>query len=220
MSPGKVPGPEGPARKPMAAKALAVLKLSNKIKNVITYAQSVATSVASNTTSFAAPTPSLATFQADIAALVTAETAVLARTKGAVETRNAKLAIVKSDLENMKTYVQAVADAANPSNAAAIIESAGMTLRKVTLHDKPQLGIKQGSVSGTVVLMAKAAGKRAAYDWQYSTDQKTWTAVAPTLQAKTGVSGLTAGTVYFFRVQPLLRTGEQNWSEIASFMVK
>jgi hypothetical protein len=204
----------------MAAKALAVLKLSNKVKTAITYAQSVATSVAANPASFASPTPTLAVFQADIAALVTAETAVLARTKGAVEIRNAKLAVVKSDLENLRTYVQAVSDAANPSNAAAIIESAGMTLRKVTLHDKAELGIKQGSVSGTVVLAAKAAGKRAAYDWQYSTDQKTWTPVPPTLQAKTGVSGLTAGTVYFFRVQPLLRTGEQNWSSIASFMVK
>jgi hypothetical protein len=220
MSPGEVPGPEGHARNRMAAKAIAVLKLSNKVKTAITYAQSVATGMAANATSFPTPTPTLAVFQADIAALVTAETAVLARTKGAVETRNAKLAIVKSDLENLRTYVQAVADAANPGNAAAMIESVGMTLRKVTLHDKPELGIKQGSVSGTVVLTAKAAGKRAAYDWQYSTDQKTWTPVPPTLQAKTGVAGLTAGTVYFFRVQPLLRTGEQNWSSISSFMVK
>jgi hypothetical protein len=204
----------------MAGKALVVLKLSTKVKTVITYAQSVATAMASNATSFASPTPTLANFQADISALVTAETAVLARTKGAVETRNAKLAIVKGDLDNLRTYVQAVADAANPSNAAALIESAGMTVRKVTLHDKAQLGVKQGSVSGTVVLMAKAAGKRAAYDSQYSTDQKTWTSGAPTLQAKTGVSGLTAGTVYFFRVQPLLRTGEQNWSDIVSFMLK
>jgi hypothetical protein len=204
----------------MAAKALAVLKLSNKVKTLITYAQSVATAMSANTTAFAAPTPTLATFQADIAALVTAETAVVARTKGAVEIRDAKLAVVKGDLENLRTYVQGVSDAANPTNAAAIIESAGMTLRKVTLHNKAQLAIKQGTVSGTVVLTAKAAGKRAAYDWQYSTDQKTWTAPAPTLQAKTDVSGLTAGTLYYFRVQPLLRTGEQNWSEIVSFMVK
>src|SRR5277367_5151289 len=104
MSPGEVPGPEGPARNAMAAKAIAVLNLSNRIKNVITYAQSVATAMAANTTFFASPTPTLATFQADIAALVTAETAVLARTKGAVEIRNAKLAIVKGDLENLKTY--------------------------------------------------------------------------------------------------------------------
>ena len=204
----------------MAAKAIAVLNLSNKVKTVISHAQSVATSIATNTASFPSPTPALATFQADIAALVTAETAVLARTKGAVETRNAKLAIVKGDLENLRTYVQSVSDAANPSNAAALIESAGMTTRKVTLHDKPELSIKQGSVSGTVVVTAKAADKRAAYDWQYSTDQKTWTPLPATLQAKTGVSGLTAGTVYYFRVQPLTRTGGQNWSGLVSFMVK
>jgi hypothetical protein len=85
MSPGNVPGPEGPARNAMAARAIAVLKMSNKVKTLITYAQSVATSLSANATSFPAPTPSVATFQVDIAALVTAETAVLARTKGAVE---------------------------------------------------------------------------------------------------------------------------------------
>jgi hypothetical protein len=204
----------------MAARAIAVLKMSNKVKTLITFAQSVATAMAANTTSFPSPNPTLANFKVDIDALVSAETAVLARTKGAVETRNAKLAVVKGELENLKTYVQAVADAANPSNAAAMIESAGMTLRKVTLHDKAALSVRQGSVSGTVVLAAKAAGKRAAYAWQYSTDQKTWTSLPPTIQAKTGVSGLTAGTTYYFRVQPLLPTGEGNWGDTVSFMVK
>jgi hypothetical protein len=220
MSPESVRRRWTSARNPMAAKAIAVLKVSTKVKNLITFAQSVATSMLANSASFPSPTPTLASFQADIAALVTAETAVLARTKGAVEIRNAKLAVVRSDLDGLKGYVQAMADAANPSNAAAMIESAGMTLRTVTLHDKAALSVKQGSVSGTVVLMAKAAGKRAAYDWQYSIDQKTWTSLPPTLQAKTGVSGLTAGTVYYFRVQPLLPTGEQNWGDIVSFMVK
>jgi hypothetical protein len=204
----------------MAARSIAILKLSNKVKTLITYAQSVATAMQANATSFPSPTPTMATLQADVAALSTAEAAVVARTKGAVEIRNVKLAVVKGDLENLKTYVQAVADAANPSNAASIIQNAGMTLRKVTLHDKAQLAVNQGTVSGTVVLMAKAAGKRAAYDWQYSTDQKTWTSVPPTLQAKTGVSGLTPATLYYFRVQPLLRTGEQNWSEVISMVVK
>src|SRR5580704_3932372 len=194
---------ETSARNPMAAKAIAVLKVSNKVKNLITFAQSVATSMSASTTSFPSPNPTLANFKTDIDALVSAETAVLARTKGAVETRNAKLAVVKGDLENLKTYGQAVADAANPSNAAAMIESAGLTIRKVTLHDKAALSVKQGSVSGTVVLTSKAAGKRAAYGWQYSTDQKTWTSLPPTIQAKTGVSGLTVGTLYYFRVQPL-----------------
>jgi hypothetical protein len=221
MTPDKPARPnETSARNPMSAKAIAVLKVSHKAKNVIAFAQSVATSMSENTASFPSPTPTLANFQAHITALVTAETAVLARTKGAVETRNAELAIVKGDLENLKTYVQSVADAANPSQAAALIENAGMTLRKVTLRNKPQLAVKQGSVSGTVVLSAKAAAKRAAYDWQSSADQKTWTSLPQTLQAKTGMSGLTAGTVYYFRVQALVRTGEENWSDIVAFMVK
>jgi hypothetical protein len=50
---------------------------------------------------FPTPNPTLATFQADIEALNTAETAVLARTKGAADTRNAKLAVVKADLQSL-----------------------------------------------------------------------------------------------------------------------
>ena len=76
--------------------------------------------------------------------------------------------------------------------------------RGTRLHDKPALAVKQGSVSGTVTLAANAAAKRAAYGWQYSTDQKTWTSLPPTLQSKTGLSGLTVGTTYYFRVQALI----------------
>jgi len=200
-------------------RSIAVLKLSHRIKNIITFAQSVASALTNNT-SFPTPNPTLATFQADITALSNAETAVLARTKGAVQERNAKLATLKTDLENLKSYVQTVADMANPTNAASIVESAGMTVRKITLHDKPALAVKQGSVSGTVTLASKAAAHRAAYGWQYSTDQKTWTSTPETLQAKTGVSGLTAGTTYYFRVQALTKTGEGDWSQIVSLMVK
>jgi hypothetical protein len=200
-------------------RSIAVLKLSPRIKNVITFAQSVASALTDNA-SFPSPNPPLATLQANITALSTAETAVLARTKGAVEDRNAKLATLRTDLETLKAYVQGVADAANPTNAASIIESAGMTVRTITLHDKPALGVKQGSVSGTVNLAAKAPAHRASYAWQYSTDQKTWTSVPQTLQAKTGVSGLTAGTTYYFRVQVLTMTGEGDWSQIVSLLVK
>jgi hypothetical protein len=53
-----------------------------------------------------------------------------------------------------------------------------------------------------------------------STDQKTWTSLPMTLQAKTGVSGLTAGTTYYFRVQPVTRTGAESWSQIVTLLVK
>jgi hypothetical protein len=211
-----------PSRCHMAApvaRPQVALKLPTKIKGVISFAENVANAM-NNNPAFPTPNPSIATVLADIAALNTAETAVLSRTKGAVETRNAKLAVVHTDLESLKTYVQNVAGQGALANAPAVIEAAGMTSRKVTARDKAALAAKQGSVSGTVNLVAKAAGHTAAYDWQYSTDQKTWTTAPMTLQAKTGISGLTAGTTYYFRVQSLIRTGAENWSQIVSLMVK
>jgi len=203
-----------------AARALVVLKMSPRVKNLITFAQSVASGMTNNA-SFPAPNPPLPTFEADIAGLVTSETAALARTKGAAEDRNAKLAVVKGDLEKYKTYVQGVADAANPADAASIILSAGMAVRKVTLHAKAALSVKQGSVSGTVTVAAKSAAPKAAYNWQYSLDQKTWTSLPQTLIAKTGVSGLTTATTYYFRSQALTpKGGESDWGQVVSFLVK
>ena len=96
-----------------------------------------------------------------------------------------------------------------------------MAIRKVTLHDKQALGVRQGTVSGSVVLSAKSAGKKAAYNWRYSLDQKTWTSLPQTLKAKTGVSGLTAATTYYFRSQALTpKGGEGDWGQIVSFLVK
>jgi hypothetical protein len=204
----------------MAARAIVVLKMSRKVRSLIPFAQSVATAMTGNTT-FPSPTPSLVVFQADITALVTAETAVVARTKGAADTRNAKLAVVKADLEALRTCVQSVVDASNPANADAIITSAGMAARKVRVHDKPAVAIKQGSVSGTVALSAKAAAKKASYNWQYSTDQKAWTSLPATLKARTTASGLTAGTTYYFRSQALTaKGGEGDWGQLVSLIVK
>jgi len=201
------------------ARSIAVLKLSHRVKNVVSYAQSVASAMTNNA-SFPSPNPTLAQLEADVAALATAEAAVLARTKGAAEMRNTKLEVVRGDLEKLKTYVQGVADAAPPANAEAIVQSAGMGVRKRTLHNKAEIAAKQGSVSGGVNLAAKAPAKRAAYAWQYSTDQKTWTSIPQTLKAKTGVSGLTAGTTYYFRVQVLTKTGESNVSQVTALLVK
>ena len=203
----------------LVVRPIIALQLPKKIKGIITLAESIAGAMNNNPT-FPSPSPTIATFLADIAALNTAETAVLSRTKGAVETRNAKLAIVHNDLENLKAYVQGVAGQGAATNAPAVIEAAGMSSRKVTPRDKPALAAKLGTASGTVTLPAKAAGPTAAYDWQYSTDQKTWTALPMTLQSKTSVSGLAVATMYYFRVQQLTRTGMENWSQIVALMMQ
>ena len=61
-------------------------------------------------------------------------------------------------------------------------------------------------------------GKRVQYGWQMSVDQKTWTTLPPTLRASTLVSGLTAGTVYYFRVQSQTVAVLSDWSAIVSIM--
>jgi hypothetical protein len=70
----------------VASHPIAVLHFPKKVKNVITYGQSVIAAMTGNA-SLPSPVPPLATFESDISALNTAETAVLARTKGAVERR-------------------------------------------------------------------------------------------------------------------------------------
>ena len=204
------------AQTPMAH-PIATLRLPRRVKDVIALAKSVATAMTNNPF-FPSPNPPLATFEADISALDTSEAAVLGRTRGAAQARDVKLATVRSDLEQEKAYVQHVADA-NPGSAGSVIESAGMFVRAVTLHPRSELAARQGAVSGTARLVAKAAGHRAGYEWQCSTDQKTWTSLPVTLQAATDVASLTPGTTYFFRVRPVTRDGEGNWTQTVSLIV-
>lgn len=201
-----------------SAHPIAVLNLPRRVKDLITYAKQVVSSMTGNT-SFPSPAPSLTQLEADVAALDAAETAVLARTKGSTETRNAKLATVRADLEHEQSYVQQVANAANPSDAEAIIKSAGMSVRKKTSLSKGELAATQGAVSGSVTVSAKAVSHRACYEWQYSIDQKTWTSGPPTLQSRTELSGLTPATVYFFRFRAVTKAGEGDFSPIVSLLV-
>ena len=80
---------------------------------------------------------------------------------------------------------------------------------------------KAGALSGTANLVAASAGRRASYEWEYSTDGgKTWVFAPPTLQAKTTVSGLTPGATVQFRYRPVTKTGEADWSAPVPLIVK
>ncbi len=74
-------------------------------------------------------------------------------------------------------------------------------------------------LSGTAKLIAKAVATRASYEWQYSIDQKTWTSAPSTLQARTDILALTAGTAYCFRVRGVTKAGEGNWSQVVSLLM-
>jgi hypothetical protein len=199
-------------------KMTAVLNLPKSTKKVAAFGQSIVSAVTDNA-SFPSPTPPLATVSADLAAFQAAESAALARTKGAVETRNAKLVVLKNDLELLMANVQSVANA-NESTAESVITGAGFAVRKTASRTKAPLEVEQGSLSGSVKLVAKAVARRASYEWQYSLDQKTWTEAPSTLQAKTVIVGLTPATTYYFQVRPVIKGGQGNWGQMVSFLVK
>jgi hypothetical protein len=199
-------------------RTLASLKLPTKVSGLATYAQQIVTSMTGNP-AFATPVPTLAEVTAATTEYQAAEAAALARAKGAVATRNEKRTALIQLLEQLKTYVQAQADA-SVENGPSIILGAGLAVRKTPVHEPRVFAAKAGAVSGSVKLVAPAAAHRASYDWQYSIDGgKTWVALPSTLQAKTSVSGLAAGTTVQFKYQAVTKTGEGDWSPAFSLLV-
>ena len=202
-----------------AHRTLVSLKVPTKVAALSAYAQQIVTAMTGNA-AFPTPAPPLATVTAAINAFQTAEAAALARAKGAAATRNVKRTALIQLLEQLKVYVQTVADAI-PEDGSSIILSAGMAVRKTPVHTPRVFAAKPGAVTGSVKLIAAAAARRASYNWQYSSDGgKTWISLPATLQAKTTMSGLTAGTTVQFRYQALIKTGESNWSQAVQLLVQ
>ncbi len=67
--------------------------------------------------------------------------------------------------------------------------------------------------------IAGAVARKASYDWQYSTDEKTWASAETTFRAKTTLVGLAAGTRYFFRFRARTPEGLGDWSRVLSWIV-
>jgi len=192
-------------------RSVASLKLPKPVPALIVYAEGILKGMSANA-NFPNPVPALTALSGAIADLQNAETAALARTKGAVATRNAKRATLVSILQQEKAYVQAQADA-SPENGPSIIESAAMAVKKVATRPPRVFSAKPGTVSGTVQVVAPQAARRSSYEWEYSTDGgKTWLELPPTLQAKTTVTGLAPGSNVEFRYRAVTKTGAADWS--------
>jgi len=143
-----------------------------------------------------------------ITELQTAETAALARTKGAVAVRNEKRAALVTLLQQLRGQIQTVADG-SPETAGSLIESAGIAVKKTPVRAKRTFTAKPGAVSGSVLLVTHAAARRAFYEWQYSAEGGTsWVAAGSTLKTSTTVAGLTPEASVMFRYRAGTNTGE------------
>ena len=189
-----------------------VLTLPQPVDTLITLGTAVHDSVAANPTLLPSPSPALTVLSTHLGSLQTQQVAVKAHTPGALVLRDAACALVKADLRQLKAYVQQLV-CANPSNAAAIALAAGMRLAKTGAFAKPPLAAKQ-TVSGTVVLVAKATAGSKAYEWQYSTDGgKTWLTTPASTKAETAIAGLVPGTTVLFRHRAVVKGGPEDWGQ-------
>jgi hypothetical protein len=186
---------------------------------LVTFAQTVVKRMTANP-SFPNPTPPLAAVTVAIGDLQTAEQGALSRTKGAVVLRNEKRTAHVGVLHQLAAYIQAVADS-DTANAASIIESAGVAVRKTPTRRARAFTAKPGPVSGVAQVVAQVTSKRASYEWQHSVDGgKTWVTAPPTLQAKTTVAGLTPGSTVQFKYRAVTRAGAGDWSQPVALMVQ
>ena len=200
-------------------RVMVALKRPTSAPELLIFARAVVNAMNGNAW-FPAPVPSLARVQAAIDRLAVAETAALSMTVGLKKARNEAQTVLVGRLTRLKAYVQGVADD-NPDFAAAIVESAGLSVAARGNRPKPVLGVLRGRVSGSVRLVVKAVAKVASYQWQLSKDAgKTWLDLPKTLQAKTTVTQLTPGMTYGFRFRALTRRGVGDWCEPVSYMVQ
>jgi len=195
------------------------LNLPNVVALVIVYGRHVVLAMTNNTW-FPTPNPPLVNVAADLDALESSEVTARSGAKGTAAARDIRRKTVEDDLAALKAYVQSVVNQNPPDKAVAIIQSAGMSPKQFTLRQKLPLAALMGPLPGEVLVRAKAAGKRAAYEWQYSADGgKTWIAMGTTTVAETSVLGLVVGTTYLFRFRVTLKKVTGDWSQTISFTV-
>jgi hypothetical protein len=196
------------------------LDVPTKIADVLLYANSIVQKMTNNP-AFPTPTPTVAALSAAVSDLHAAETAALSRAVGSATVRNDKRTVLVSLLQQLRGYVQSVADA-TPENGAAIIESAGLAVRKIATRTKRTFAARSGALTGSAIVTAATAGPRSSYEWQYSTDGgKTWVFAPATTQGKTTIAGLPSGTTVQFRYLAVTPKGGQgDWSPAVSLLVK
>lgn len=170
---------------------------------------------------FPTPKPALAAVTTDIDTLEAAEAKAQTRVTGAAAARDLQVNVCFKNLKDLAAYVQTIANAAADGAAAtAIIESSGFKVKVNGSKMKAPIEAKHGTDSGSVILVAKSAGKVAVYLWQSSTDGNAWNDLPVTQVAKTVVDGLTPAQKMYFRVRTKTqKDGLSEWSAAVGIIV-
>jgi hypothetical protein len=206
-------------KKTTAHRSIVALAFPARVAALISLAKAIVDGLNGNAL-FSNPDPSIAALNTAIADLDTAETAANTRVHGAVATRDQKRAALIALLRGAKAFVQKVVDA-HPDEAPSLIQSAAMGVKRPVGQRKHAFAVKQGTLTGTVAIVAAVAGPRASYEWEYSSDGgKTWQPMPPTTRSNTTLEGLQPGTTYSFRSRSVTKAGPSDWTQPFVLIVK
>ena len=187
--------------------------------------------MAGDTATYAAPIPSLPAFLTLIQNAEIAQQAVRSRTVGAAATRDAECALLFTGMESERTFIQGLADASS-GRGIAIIQNAGLSVSGFPNNPKPLLTLRNGKQSGSVVceanvgLLVAAAGplkphQQRFFNWESTVDgSKTFQAAPSTPKGKTTISGFTPLTMVGVRVSMTNGTGQGDWSQVVTILVR
>ena len=173
--------------------------------------------------------PLLAQLQTDINTLMGDESKAKTKVVGASATVTQQKGIIYNQIELIKATVQKDVNLpANINNAVVMVNSTGMFVKGHTPPVIAPLTVKHGTISGSVILIAKSVGHHAAYEWAESKDGINWVdcTTRVTLETHNPLSGFTPGTTWYFRMKPVLPAkaktgpkGEGSWSNPVSIVV-
>jgi len=200
-------------------RAFVVLDLPSRVPELIVFARA-ALVAATNNPLLPNPRPPLATIEAAIVALQNAEVDKETRTRGTAAVRDVAESKLRAVMRAYGSYVQDQADA-DPDHAQTIIASSGFRARKASSRKKLPFTAEPGEISGTVDLWVKAPSKRAMYHWQWRVvGAANWNRAPNTMQADTTIAGLPVGQYVEFCFRVVTKTGEGDWSEPITVLVK
>ncbi len=153
---------------------LVILTYGRTAAGLIAFAQLVVGKMTGN-----ANFPNAATTLSATSAAIAAYQAALSSsgtTKGLKGLRVTTKGALVGLLQQLRDMVRVVA-MASPENALAIVESAGMVLKRRGSAIKALISVVQGALSGSALCVAKVPfrGVPTTYFWSYSLDQKVWT---------------------------------------------
>ena len=197
----------------------AVLNFPKLDKLLLEYAKRILLAMTGNV-NLPNPSPTLAVYAADVDAYDKAQTLASTKAKGTATQRNTRRRKVIDDLLFFRAYVNAVVQTLSTyADAAAVIASSGMDIRKIGRRAKGTFRARNAAIAGSVLIQANVVGHRATYYWQYSLDQKVWLNAPETMKASTVISGLTSAQTYYFRFRAITPRKAVDYSQIVSLLV-